>query len=316
MEDSPVLLVDHTIRTRRASALLSALESDFEDDSLVRTRTPEETESELPSARGLVTRSVTEETLEVARDLRWVQVLSAGTDHLDLDLLREHDVVLTNSSGIHAEPIAEQVLAYILAFERRLHRAYRQQSENRWERFDGEEARGKTVGIVGVGAIGTRVAEVCTALGMVSIGTKRNPDTAPAVLETCYPADDHHRVIERSDYLVLTCPLTPETEGLVGWNELRLLGDGVLINVARGAVVDESALTRALQQRRIRGAALDAFEVEPLPADSPLWSLSDVIITPHMAGSTPHKPERWREIILENYAAVAGDTDEFVNRIV
>ncbi|MFC7135532.1 NAD(P)-dependent oxidoreductase [Halobaculum litoreum] len=121
-----------------------------------------------------------------------------------------------------------------------------------------------------------------------------------------------------ADYLVLACPLTDETEGLIGGDELRLLGgDGVLVNVARGEVCDQKALVGALRSHLIRGAALDVFETEPLPEDSRLWGLSNAIVTPHMAGSTPHKPERWAAVLAANYRALAdGDRDGLRNRVL
>lgn len=170
--------------------------------------------------------------------------------------------------------------------------------------------------MIGVGAIGTRVAELGSALGMDVLGTKRDLDSMPDVVDDAYPADEHRTVCRESDYLVLACPLTDETEALIGMDELRLLGeDGVLVNIARGGVCDQSALVRACQAHLIRGAALDVFEEEPLPSDSPLWNLSNVIVTPHMAGSTPKKLGRWAEIIAENFEALAGGS-EWRNRIV
>jgi phosphoglycerate dehydrogenase-like enzyme len=253
--DLPTLLIDHTIRPARRVALLEALRAELGEDAIASADTPDETAIELPEAVGLITKEIPEPRARSAELLEWVQVLSAGTDHVDHDLLEASGIALTNSSGIHAEPIAEQVLAYILAFERRLNDAYRQQSRWIWKRFDGTELRGKTVEIIGVGAIGTRVAEVCSALGVRVIGTKRDPASAPKVLDLCFAADELHEVIAQSDYLVICCPLTEETRKLIDWEEFRLLGDGILINVARGEIVNESALIRALQRGRIQGAA-------------------------------------------------------------
>ncbi|WP_458189319.1 D-2-hydroxyacid dehydrogenase [Haladaptatus sp. NG-WS-4] len=314
----PTLLMTHRIAPDTASGLRDALDGRLPDGALVRARTGDETDELLPEADGMVTAGLSEEMLDAAENLQWVQVLSAGVDHYDVDALRARDVVLTNASGVHAEPIAEQVLWYLLTFERRLHVGVRQQERGVWERFEGGELRGKTLGIVGVGAIGTRVAEVGAGLGMRVVGTKRDVTDAPAVLDDVYPADEYAEVLRQADYVVLACPLTDETRGLVGSEEFRLMpSDAVLVNIARGDVVDEAALIRALQYRQIRGAGLDVFSTEPLPAESPLWDLSNAVLTPHMAGSTPHKTERWREIIVENYDALAaGDRDEMVNRIV
>jgi phosphoglycerate dehydrogenase-like enzyme len=316
--DSPRLLVPHHVPPERTADLLDALDGAIPSDSVVVADTPAESRDHVGTVDGIVTYDLDDGLLAAATDLRWIQCLSAGVDHYDLDALRERGIVLTNSSGIHAEPIAEQVLCYLLMFERGIVQGTRQQARNAWERFEGSELRGKTVGVVGVGAIGTRVAEVCSALGTTVLGTKRDTSERPAAVDELFAADDYHEILRRSDYVVLACPLTEETEGLVGGPEFRLMSsETVLVNVARGGVVDEAALTRALQNRAIRGAALDVFEEEPLPADSPLWDLSNVVVTPHMAGSTPKKPERWREILTQNYEALAaGDLDGMVNRVV
>lgn len=318
MTDRPTLLLPHGLGADRTEALATALRPTLHDGAIRVSHTPAETIAIAADADAIVAGSLSEELLEAASDLQWVQALSAGVDHYDQEALQEREIVLTNAAGVHAEPIAEQVLGYVLMFERRLHRLVRQQSRRVWERVEGGEIRGKTMGIVGVGAIGTRTAELADAMGMAVIGTKRDVDTAPDVLDACYPAEEYHELCRRSDYLVLSCPLTAATEGLISDDEFRLLSsDAVVVNVARGPVIDEAALTRALQSKRIRGAALDVFETEPLPRESPLWDLSNVVITPHMAGSTPEKVDRWCEIILENYRALAdGRPEAMRNRVL
>jgi len=317
MTETPTLLLPHDLGPDRHSQLRDVLEHDLPGGALQIATTPEETLEVAPQAAGIVAGSLSQDLLEAASTLEWVQALSAGVDHYDQAALRERDVVLTNASGVHAEPIAEQVLAYILMFERNLHRLADQQADRVWHRREGGEIRGKTMGIIGVGAIGTRTAELASALGMEVIGTKRTLEDAPDVLERCYPAEHYQEVCRQADYVVLACPLTDETEGLISRPELRLMSsDAVIVNIARGEVIDEAALTRAVQSNWIRGAALDVFETEPLPQESPLWTLPNVIITPHMAGSTPKKAARWGEIILENYRALAaGNRAEMTNRV-
>lgn len=313
----PTVLFTHTVGPERGPDLRDRLvERGVSPEATRVATTPEETAEAIETADGIVTGRLDEETLERAASLRWVQALSAGVDSYPQETLRDRSVALTTSSGIHAEPIGEQVLGYLLAFERRFPTLFDQQAASHWERREGTELRGKTVGVIGVGAIGTRVAELVSAVGCRTLGTKRDLSDVPEAIDEIHPADDYRTVAEASDYLVLACPLTEETEGLIGFDELRLLGEeGVLVNVARGAVCDEDALTTALQYHVIRGAALDTFETEPLPEESPLWDLSNTIVTPHMAGSTPHKPERWTEIIADNYAALADD-GAFRNRVV
>ncbi|WP_435062531.1 D-2-hydroxyacid dehydrogenase [Halobaculum sp. EA56] len=318
MSARPTLLIAHTVGPDRGGDLRRGLvDAGVPADAAVAAATPAETDEHLAAADGIVVGRLPEDLLDRADSLRWIQTLSSGTDYLPREAIADAGVALTNSAGVHAEPIGEQVLAYMLTFERDLHALARQQAESRWERREGGELRGKTVGIVGVGAIGTRVAELASAFGMEVWGIRRDLGSMPSAVDEARSPEDLHEVCLAADYLVLACPLTDETEGLIGGEELRLLGgDGVLVNVARGEVCDREALTGALRSHLIAGAALDVFEEEPLPADSRLWDLSNVIVTPHMAGSTPHKLDRWTDLIAENYRRFAdGDAADLRNRV-
>ena len=317
MTGQPPLLFAHTVSPERTASLRPALEEKLPDARLLNAETPDETVALLPEAEMVLVGRFDEEWFEHAERLQVVQALSAGVDFLPLERFEREGVILTNSSGVHAEPIGEQVLAYMLQFERGLVETARNQQRGVWERVEGGELRGKTVGIVGVGAIGTRVGELAQAFGMEVLGTKRTLDDRPPAVDELLAPERYHDLLRRSEYVVLACPLTEETAGLIGIPELRLLGsDGVLVNIARGGVVDQDALVRGLQYGMIRGAALDVFEEEPLPPESVLWDLSNVLITPHMAGSTPHKVERWVDIVATNYEALAtGDLDGLVNRV-
>jgi phosphoglycerate dehydrogenase-like enzyme len=187
-----------------------------------------------------------------------------------------------------------------------------------WERVTGGgELAGKTVGIVGLGAIGTRVAELAQAYRMTVIGTKRDPATAPDAVDEAFGPAGLGELLDRADYLVLACPLTEETEGLIGSTELRRMDDeAVLVNIARGEVVDQDALVRSLQYHSIRGAGLDVFAEEPLSPDSELWDLSNVVITPHNAGSTPRYAERLAGIFAANYERYqTGGVEALENRV-
>jgi len=320
MDDGPTMLMGYTVSPDRKADLVAAF-SDHDDlptDAVVTADTPAASLEAAADADGVIGWRVPDEWLTAGDGLRWVQALSAGVDFLPVDRFEAEGVALTNAAGVHAEPIAEQTLAYMLNFERELVEIRRHQDRGVWERPRGGELRGKTLGIIGVGAIGSRVAELGTALGMETLGTKRDTSETPDGVDELLPADEYHEVLGRSDYVVLACPLTDETEGMIGRPEFRLLSeDAVVINVARGEVVDQDALVRALQYRTIRGAALDVFEEEPLPAESPLWDLSNVIVTPHMAGTSPHQAERIADIVATNYRALAdGDLDSMVNRVV
>ncbi len=320
MDDEPTLLMGHTVSPDRTRELLDAFaaQDDLPTDAVVTADTPAASREAAAEADGVIGWRVPDEWLAAGDGLRWVQALSAGVDFLPVDRFEDEGIVLTNAAGVHAEPIAEQVLAYMLTFERELLEIRRHQDRGVWERPRGGELRGKTLGVIGVGSIGSRVAELGSALGMETLGTKRDTSAVPDGVDELFAAADYHAVLGRSDYVVLSCPLTDETEGMIGRPEFRLLSeDAVLVNVARGEVVDQDALVRALQYRTIRGAALDVFEEEPLPADSPLWDLSNVVVTPHMAGTSPHQAGRIAEIVATNYRAFAdGDPDSMVNRVV
>ncbi|MCT9097609.1 D-2-hydroxyacid dehydrogenase [Haloarchaeobius sp. HME9146] len=314
---TPLVLVPHSVGPERAEALRESLEAAVPAATVRATTTPAETAEHLPDADGYVGYHLDADARARATNLRWIHCLSSGVDHYDLDALAEEGVMLTNSSGIHAEPIAEQVLWYLLTFERKMHVGQRQQAEGHWERFEGGEIHGKTLGIVGVGAIGGRAAELASALGMDVLGLKRDTSEVPDGVDELFAPDGLHDLLPRVDYLLLACPLTDETAGLIGREELTLLGsDAVLVNIARGEVVDQDALVRALTYHTIGGAALDVFEEEPLPEDSPLWDLSNVVITPHMAGSNPNKLDRWTEILAENYRKLAAGETDLRNRLV
>ncbi|WP_440764541.1 D-2-hydroxyacid dehydrogenase [Natronorubrum sp. DTA7] len=296
------LLVD-AIRDRRPDI---DLEHPDEDDVL----------KAVADAEIVVTGRLPEEVLAAADNLRWVQALSAGTDAYDHDALTDRDVALTTVSGIHARPIGQQVMGYLLHFERRFNRAIAQQRDRTWERYGGGELGDRTVGIVGVGAIGSQIADYCRAFDARVIGTKRDPTDVPAAVDAIYGSDGLETVLAESDYLVLACPLTEETRGLIGAEALATLADdAVLVNIARGEVVDQGALVAALEADELGGAALDVFEEEPLPESSPLWDRDDVLVTPHMAGSTPHYWERCADVFVRNYDRFRGG-EGLENRVV
>jgi phosphoglycerate dehydrogenase-like enzyme len=248
--------------------------------------------------------------------LRWVQSLSAGTNRYDHDALRERGVALTSVSGAHAPAIAQQVLAYLLTFERNLLRGFEQAARREWRRYPAGELTGRTLGIVGVGAIGGEVADLGAACGMEVLGVRRHPDRGHPNVDEMLGPDRLHGVLGRADYVVLACPLTDATRGLIDDAALSSMRTGtVLVNVARGAVVEQDALVGALTAGDLAGAALDVADPEPLPRDSPLWDLSNVIVTPHNAGGSQHFPDRCVDVFARNYERfVAGEPDAMENR--
>jgi D-2-hydroxyacid dehydrogenase (NADP+) len=245
-----------------------------------------------------------DELLARAPRLRWFQAASAGVDRLEQGGFFERQVMVTSSSGVHATPVGEYVLMVMLMFAKGAHRLLRAQAERRWIRLIPAELRGKTVGVVGMGRIGTEVARLsraagCRVLAIRRSALERRPGRAPA--DEVLPPSDLPYLLSESDYVVLAVPLTQETRHLIGPEELRAMKPtAVLINISRGPVVDETALVQALKEGWIGGAGLDVFEREPLPEDSELWGLENVMLTPHISGGTERYFQRAVPIFCEN----------------
>ncbi len=314
-EDWPIVL-PYTLDSEEANVLLDALHSELPGVSIEYHATPSATKEALTDAPIVVAFGFPDELLSHAESLHWVQALSAGVNTYNVDELQQRDVKLTTVSGVHAQPAAEQAIGYMLAFERGFPVAFRNQNRGVWERYDVGELHDSTVGIIGLGSIGERVAELASAFGVETIGLKRDLSTGGDVVDELVGPDGLESLLVRSDHVVLACPLTDETRNMIDQTALKTMNNnGVLLNVARGGLVEHSALVQALQRDWIRGAALDVVASEPLDGDSPLWDLSNVILTPHMAGLTPRYMERCAAIVADNYRAfVAGDPLQ--NRVV
>ncbi len=255
-----------------------------------------------PTAEIMVGWNVPREVIQHAARLRWIHSTAAGVDQLLYPEVLDREILVTTSSGIH-HSLVEHVLAVLLAFTRRLHVAIRNQLAHRWDRGPvsmGDELAGQTLGILGLGHIGTELAMKAQALGMRVIGTKRTPAPVPGV-ERVFPPDGLPEVLRQADAVVVALPLTPETNGLIGERELRMMKpSAVLVNVGRGPIVQEAALIQALRERWIGGAALDVFEQEPLPADSAFYELENVIVTPHVSGASRYYMDRAVPVFCEN----------------
>ncbi len=254
------------------------------------------------TAEVIVAWQIPEPVLKRAQRLKWIHTVAAGVDNLLYPSVVEGRVVLTSSVGIHTVVLPEYVMALVLAFAKRLHRAIRNQAAHRWDRSGtvGEELDGKTLGVLGLGAIGRALAARASAFGMRVIGTKRTPELVLHV-EQVYPPEGTDEVLRQADFVAVVLPLTPATRGLIDARALGLMkATAVLINVGRGAVVNEAALVEALRAGRIAGAGLDVFEREPLPADSPLYDMENVIVTPHVSGASPTYFDRAIPLFCEN----------------
>lgn len=248
--------------------------------------------------------TVVEQCLNPNTKLRWVQNWGAGVDGMPLAEMAAQGIVLTNASGVHAFPISETILAMMLAFSRKLHVSIRNQVQNTWK-STGElnEIHGRTMGVIGVGAIGEETARLGKAFGMKVLGVRRSGEPSLYV-DRMFDNLGLDEVLRLSDYIIVTLPLTPETYHLFGRREFALMkASAHFINIGRGGTTDTEALLEALREGKIAGAGLDVFEQEPLPETSPLWQLDNVIITPHNSGSTVYYDDRAMEIFLTNLKA-------------
>jgi phosphoglycerate dehydrogenase-like enzyme len=259
----------------------------------------------------------------IAPRLRLVQSCSAGTDQYDRDVLRQAGIRLASGQGCNANAVSEHAIAQILALLRRLPEARDNQAKRHWRGMMGDfarredEAGGKTAIVVGTGRIGGRIARLCKALGMRVIGVRRDPTQGVDGADEVHGFRDLPRLAPRADFLVLACPLTDETRNLVDAAVLAAMKPTArVVNVARGRVVDEPALVAALREGRIGGAALDVTADEPLPQDSPLWDMPQVLITPHTAGETHSYEDNVLDMMMENIERLwRGETGLF-NQIV
>lgn len=246
-------------------------------------------------------RPILEKVLAAAPAVRWLHTPSAGVDHLLIPPVLERDITLTNSAGVHAIPIAEFVLAYLLSHAKRLPAYAAAQAEARWDReAEPGELYERTMFILGAGGIGQAIAERAAAFGMRVWGSRRSPRPTLG-LERVVGTGEWRALLPEVDYLVVAAPLTEETRGIVDAAALAALRPGAyLVNIARGQLVQEPALIAALESGRLAGAALDTFDVEPLPAESPLWRLPGVTITPHATAHSPRMRERQIALFVEN----------------
>ena len=271
-------------------------------------RAAEDLARQLPEADVLVVSMMWKNELaDIARRLRLIQSISAGTDQYDKQLLRDRGVRVASAAGVNAQAVAEHSMAMILALSRRLPEARDNQHARHWRGMIGEIARreselaGKTLLVVGMGRIGSRLVRLAKAFDMRVIATKRDPSTGAEGADAVAGTDRLHEVLGEADIVALTCPLTPQTQNLIDAAALAAMKPGAhLVNVARGRVVDDPALIRALQEGRLAAAALDVTCEEPLPASSPLWTMPNVLITPHTAGETQAYEDNVIDILLEN----------------
>jgi len=264
--------------------------------------------AELPDTDIFVGWSLRALQLAAAPRLKWLHSTAAGVAQLMYPELRASGIAVTNASGVHTIPIAEHVLGLLLALARRFPSSFRHQAARHWGQQDiwdepirPRELRGATLLVVGLGAIGREVARLARAIGMRLEAVTRSGQAAPEFADRVAPASSLDALLPAADFVVLAAPETAETRHLMNAPRLALMKPSAyLINVARGSLIDESALAAALTARRIAGAALDVASEEPLPASSPLWALDNCFLTPHLSGASDSLWERQGDLLLEN----------------
>jgi len=303
MADTPDVLVLRTgVHGMPVTDYAAELRERLPDHQVVHARTPSEERELVVDAPVATGRTVDDGVLAAGESLELFACSWAGTDHLPVERFEERGVAVTSAAGVHGPNVAEHVLGSVLTFAAGLLEGRRRQGRNEWRHYRTRELQGSTVTVVGLGAIGGAVVDRLSGFGVDTVGVRYTPEKGGPTDEVVgFQGPGFEDALARTDYLVLACPLTDTTRGLVGWPELETLPhDAVLVNVARGPVIDTAALVRALREDRVGGAALDVTDPEPLPADHPLWDLENALVTPHNAGHTPHYYERLAELVADN----------------
>jgi phosphoglycerate dehydrogenase-like enzyme len=293
---------------RPGESPLAKLEASTAQMDLVVGTSPEDLERVAPGAAIILSwtasRDLLRQALLMSPNVRWVHIVWAGIDHLLSPELLQRPAVLTNGRGVFSQSLGEWVLGAILYYAKDFRRLVRSQTDGGWDPFEVVSISGQTVGIVGYGDIGRAVAGRVCAMGMRVLGLTRRgslPHQADDLAEQIFAPADRIHMIEQCDYLVITAPLTPETRGMIGEAEIAAMKpEAVLINVGRGPIVSEGALIRALSEGKIKGAALDVFDTEPLPQGHPFYLLDNVLLSPHCADRTSGWLDNAMQFFLDN----------------
>ncbi len=279
-------------------------------------------DAELPDADIFVGYSIRAHQLAWARKLKWIHSTAAGVAQLTYPALRDSGILVTNASGVHSVPIAEHVIGMLLALARRFPDALRQQQQRHWaqqEIWDSKprpgELHGATLLLIGLGAVGKEIAKRAQAFGMRIEAVTRSGGGDASLASKIYPATELDTALAQADYAVVAAPETPATHQLLGPRQFAAMKPSAyLINVARGSLIDESALASALERRKIAGAAIDVAAEEPLPRESPLWRLDNILITPHLAAASEHLWQRQTDLLLRNLERWFRG-EELINRV-
>ncbi|HEX3105653.1 MAG TPA: D-2-hydroxyacid dehydrogenase [Terriglobales bacterium] len=285
------------------------LRREFPELDISQLNSYENLEQQIADVEILFGVSISPEQFLAAKRLRWIHSQAAAVHQLMFPELVNSDVIVTNARDVHGPVVAEQVIAMMFALAKRIPAAVRFQQRHVWGqdafssgRSHSRELAGATLGLVGLGSIGRNVAKHASALGMRVIAVREHPEKEkPQYVDQVLPTSKLQELLTQSDYLVLSTPVTPETTGMIGAPQLAAMKpDSFLLNVGRGPLIDEAALIAVLREHKIGGAALDVFNQEPLPPESPLWDLEDLLITPHTAGISENMWERHYVLFSEN----------------
>lgn len=280
--------------------------------AIVKLTTPgdESLKSEIKTSEVVITQNLAVVDLNQAEQLKWIHLTSAGVNNLSKELI-ESEIVISNSSGVHPIPISEHVLGQMLMLTRSMHKSLRNQINKKWVRGEGllpiDELAGKNVVVVGMGNIGERIAMLCKAFEMKVSGVVRNPDQKRKFVDQLYGSNDLSKAVKNAEFVINCLPGTPETKHIFNATLFKNFKKGsFFINIGRGTTVNENDLIKVLKDGTLTGAGLDVFETEPLPEESKLWDLENVIITPHYSGWNPNYTDRMIEIFCDNLKAFLG----------
>jgi phosphoglycerate dehydrogenase-like enzyme len=284
------------------------LQQEYPDFKIVQLTSYDRVSEEILDADIFIGWSLRPEQFVTAHKLKWIHSPAAAVHQLMFPELIKSEVVVTNSREVHGPVVAEHAIGLVLALAKRLPQAMQYQVRHEWaqgklwdERPRPREIAGATVAVVGMGSIGREFTTRAKSLGMKVMAVRENPSKGADGADEVYPSTQLNDVLRQADYVLLCTPVTPATRHLLNRERLALMNpDAYLLNVARGDLIDEAALVEALRDRTIAGAALDVFEQEPLPADSPLWALDNLLITPHTAAVTERLWDRHYQLIVEN----------------
>jgi len=290
------------------SWLRERLQKTFPDFFFMQLQSYDRVPEEIADADAFIGWNLRPEQFQIAKNLRWIHSPAAAVHQLMYPELMNSNVILTNSTSVHAPVVAEHAIAVLLAMAKRLPQSIHYQTRKIWaqellwnEYPRPREVSGATVLVLGLGGIGCEFAVRAKALGMKVLAIRENPAKGAGPADAVYGLEHLDELLPQADFVLLCTPVTPATTGIINQQRLqKMKHSAYLINVARGPLIDDVALVEAIQQQRIAGAALDVFVEEPLPADSPYWSLENVLITPHTAAVTEKLWDRHYDLIVEN----------------